>query len=125
MQHNPIRYVTETIAAPAGFVRVKEGDGYVAKVNTRAAAPAGGAEPAALPAGLRAGVEYVQRVDRAKKIPTTSAKVVTSTVKGSRLTKKAKTKTKSVTSKDTVTETEYPPNVTETETETVSPTVTE
>ncbi|KAM0549436.1 hypothetical protein ACHAPJ_009422 [Fusarium lateritium] len=119
------RYTTETVAAPAGFVPIKEYGGFVPKVKARAAAPAGGAAAAALPAGLRAGVEYVQRIDCVKRIPSTSTNIVTSTVKGSRVTQKPKTKTKSMTSTETVTETEYPPNVTETETETVSPTVTE
>ncbi|KAF5017579.1 hypothetical protein F66182_10469 [Fusarium sp. NRRL 66182] len=118
------KYTSETIAAPAGFTGLREAGDYRAKIKARAA-PAAPANPAVLPAGLRSGSEYVQRVDCVKNVPSRSTKVVTSTVKGPRITLKAKTKTKSVKSTTTIIETEYPPKVTQTSTETVYPTLTQ
>jgi hypothetical protein len=101
------KYTTSTIAAPAGFVPIKEVQGYVARVKARAPAP-------------RAAAEYLQRVDCVKKVPSTTTKTTTTTVKGARITLKPKTITKKTTSVVTITETEHGPEVTDTETETIT-----
>jgi hypothetical protein len=124
------KIITNTIAAPAGFVPALSGD-YRAK---RAVANKVAAKPQAPPvppangrAAVRVGtaVQYVTRVDCTKRVPSTSIKVVSTTVQGPRKTLKAKTKTSTKTSTETVTSTEFPPEVIETVTETTSPTVTE
>ncbi|KAG5655663.1 hypothetical protein KAF25_009162 [Fusarium avenaceum] len=121
--------VTNTIVAPAGFVPVLPGD-YRAK---RAVAKKVAAKPQAPPlspasgkAAVRVGtvVQYVTRVDCTKRVPSTTIKVVSTTVQGPRKTLRAKTKTSTNTSTETITSTKYPPDVTETVTETTSPTVT-
>ncbi|KAF4337293.1 hypothetical protein FBEOM_8806 [Fusarium beomiforme] len=101
---------TSTIAAPAGFIPIKEVPGYRARMKARAAAPA----------ALKVAAEYLQRVDCVKKVPSTTTKTTTTTVKGSRVTLKAKTVTKKSTTVVTVTQTEHGPQVTETETETLT-----
>ncbi|KAF4949818.1 hypothetical protein FGADI_8615 [Fusarium gaditjirri] len=101
------KYTTSTIAAPAGFVPIKEVQGYVVRVKARGPAP-------------RAAAEYLQRVDCVKKIPSTMTKTATTTVKGARITLKPKTITKKTTSFLTITVTEHGPQVTETETEIVT-----
>ncbi|KAM0550225.1 hypothetical protein ACHAPJ_009073 [Fusarium lateritium] len=111
-------YTTTTVTKPAGFTGVAEDRGYVAKIKARAA-PVN-----ALPDSLFK-TTYVQRIDCTKRIPYTSVKTTTTTVKGPRKTLAAKTTIKTVTTTETVTETEYPPDVTERVTETVSPTVTQ
>ncbi|KAJ4247415.1 hypothetical protein NW762_013090 [Fusarium torreyae] len=112
---------SSTIAAPAGFTPLLQAPDYVAKVKVRAAAQA------AVPVipGARAGQQqYVQRIDCTKRIPHTTVKTTTTTVQGPRRTLQPKTKTKVITTTETIVETSYPPEVTETETETVSPTTT-
>ncbi|EXL94920.1 hypothetical protein FOIG_12362 [Fusarium odoratissimum NRRL 54006] len=99
------KYTTSTIPAPAGFVPIKEVQGYVARVKARGPLP-------------RAAAEYLQRVDCVKKIPSTTTKTKTTTVKGARITLKPKTVTKKTTIVVTITVTEHGPQVTETETET-------
>lgn len=118
------KFTSVTVPAPAGFTGLKEAGDYRAKVKARAV-PAPVAQPAVLPAGLRSGSQYVQRVDCVKRVPNKVTKVTTATVKGPRITLKPKTKTKAVKTTTTITETKYPAKVTQTETETVSPTVTE
>ncbi|KAF9773134.1 hypothetical protein IL306_009096 [Fusarium sp. DS 682] len=101
---------TSTIAAPDGFVPIKEVPGYRARIKARVAAPA----------ALKVAAEYLQRVDCVKKIPSTTTKTTTTTVKGSRITLKPKTITKKTTSVLVITQTEHGPEVTETETETIT-----
>ncbi|KAM0554810.1 hypothetical protein ACHAPJ_006543 [Fusarium lateritium] len=120
--------ITQTVQAPAGFTKIRESPDYVAK-RIKARVAAGKVSPNAIPA-IKAGKaatvqEYVQRVDCFKKVPTTSTKYTTVTVQGVRKTLQPKTKTKTVDTTSTLVETEYPPEVTETVTETASPTVTE
>ncbi|CCT63638.1 uncharacterized protein FFUJ_05212 [Fusarium fujikuroi IMI 58289] len=97
------KYSTSTIAAPSGFVPIKEVKGYIARVKARGPVP-------------RATTAYLQRIDCTKKIPSTTTKTVTTTVKGARITLKPKTVTKMATSFMTITVTEHGPQVTETET---------
>ncbi|RBR26082.1 uncharacterized protein FIESC28_01110 [Fusarium coffeatum] len=118
------KFTSLTVPAPAGFTGLKEAGDYRARVKARAA-PAPVAQPAVLPPGLRSGSQYVQRVDCVKRVPNKVTKVTTATVKGPRITLEPKTKTKAVKTTTTITETKYPAKVTETKTETVSPTVTE
>ncbi|KAH7241327.1 hypothetical protein BKA59DRAFT_512852 [Fusarium tricinctum] len=93
---------TNTVAAPAGFTPLLEAPDYVAKVKARAVQQAA----ARVIPGLRAGQQlYAQRIDCTKRVPYTTIKSITTTVQGPRKTL-------------------YPPDVTETETETVSPTTT-
>ncbi|RBQ96522.1 hypothetical protein FVER53263_20440 [Fusarium verticillioides] len=99
------KYTTATIAAPSGFVPIKEVQGYVARVKARGPVP-------------RATTAYLQRIDCTKKIPSTTTKTITTTAKGARITLKPKTVTKKTTSIFVITVTEYGPQVTETETET-------
>ncbi|ENH63196.1 hypothetical protein FOC1_g10009089 [Fusarium oxysporum f. sp. cubense race 1] len=99
------KYTASTIAAPAGFVPIKEVQGYIARVKARGPLP-------------RTAAEYLQRVDCVKKIPSTTTKTITTTIKGARITLKPKTVTKKTTSVVTITVTEHGPQVTETETET-------
>ncbi|EGU83485.1 hypothetical protein FOXB_06004 [Fusarium oxysporum f. sp. conglutinans Fo5176] len=99
------KYTASTIAASAGFVPIKEVQGYIARVKARGPLP-------------RTAAEYLQRVDCVKKIPSTTTKTITTTIKGARITLKPKTVTKKTTSVVTITVTEHGPQVTETETET-------
>ncbi|RGP59198.1 hypothetical protein FSPOR_11491 [Fusarium sporotrichioides] len=117
------KYTTSTVTAPAGFIPAKGGD-WQAKIKARDLLGAR-AVPGDLMDGLPSGPEYVQRVDCVKNIPTTSIKVTTVTVQGTRVTAKPKTKTKVITSFSTTIETQYPPKVTETSFETTVSTVTE
>ncbi|KAK6723915.1 hypothetical protein SNK04_002758 [Fusarium graminearum] len=64
---------------------------------------------------------HVQRVDCTKRVPSTTIKTVTTTIPGPRKTLAPKTKTKVMTTTEIVTHTNYPPKVTETILETVSP----
>ncbi|KAG5655099.1 hypothetical protein KAF25_000222, partial [Fusarium avenaceum] len=118
-----IKYTTSTILAPAGFIPAK-GPDWQAKIKARDLLEARAA-PDSLLSRLESGPEYVQRVDCIKNVPTTSIKVTTVTVKGTRVTAEPKTKTKVVTSASTTIETQYPPKVTETSIETTTSTVTE
>ncbi|KAM0551290.1 hypothetical protein ACHAPJ_008393 [Fusarium lateritium] len=113
------KVTTSTIPAPAGFTPLGQTAQQPGKLKARAAN-----EIPALPEARVVG-QYAQRVDCTKKIPSTSIKTVTSTVQGPRKTLQPKTKTNVITTTETITETNYPPKVTETETKTVSPTVTE
>ncbi|KAJ4244548.1 hypothetical protein NW762_014403 [Fusarium torreyae] len=112
------RTSTTTIDAPAGFTGLLDAPDYRAKIKARA------------PSSPRVNLlkapaqQYPQRIDCTKRIPIISTKTVSTTVQGSRKTLQAKTKTKTTTSVQTIVETSYPPKVTETETETVSPTTT-
>ncbi|KAF5723256.1 hypothetical protein FMUND_2001 [Fusarium mundagurra] len=118
------RYSTASIIpTPAGFVPAK-GPDWRPKVKARDTLK-DRAAPDVFPAGLQPNPEYVQRIDCTKKVPTTSIKVTTITVKGARVTVGPKTKTKVVTSTTTTIETQYPPKVTETSFETTISTVTE
>ncbi|KAH7467945.1 hypothetical protein FOMA001_g15207 [Fusarium oxysporum f. sp. matthiolae] len=118
-----VRYTTtSTIRAPAGFTPAK-GPDWRPKVKARDTLKERAA-PDVFPAGLQTNPEYVQRIDCTKKVPTTSTKVITITVKGTRVTANPKTKTKVVTSNTTTIETQYPPKVTETSFETTISTVT-
>ncbi|KAF4951566.1 hypothetical protein FGADI_7341 [Fusarium gaditjirri] len=118
------RYTTTgTIQAPAGFTPAK-GPDWRPKIKARDTLKQRAA-PDVFPAELESNPEYVQRIDCTKKVPTTTIKVTTITVKGSRVTANPKTKTKVVTSTTTTIETQYPPNVTETSIETSISTVTE
>ena len=112
------KYSTQTITAPPGFTKIRDSPDYVKRADIPNAIPF-------LPAG-RAGAseQYVQRVRCTKKVPVTSTKYTTTTIQGARKTIR-QTKTKLVSTTETVTETEYPGDVTTTVTETSSPTVTE
>jgi hypothetical protein len=114
---------TSIIPTPAGFVPAK-GPDWRPKLKARDTLK-DRAAPAVLPVKLQSNPEYVQRIDCTKKVPTTSIKVTTITVKGARVTANPKTKTKFVTSTTTTIETQYPPKVTETSFETTISTVTE
>ncbi|CAG7558064.1 unnamed protein product [Fusarium equiseti] len=115
------KYSTQTIPARPGFTKIRESPDYV-RMKARAGIP--NAIPL-LPAG-RAGApeQYVQRIRCTKRAPVTSTKYTTTTIQGPRKTIK-QTKTKLVSTTETVTETEYPDDVTTTVTETSSPTITE
>ncbi|EMT68858.1 hypothetical protein FOC4_g10004950 [Fusarium odoratissimum] len=118
------RYTTtSTILAPAGFTPAK-GPDWRPKIKARDTLKERSA-PDVFLAGLQSNPEYVQRIDCTKKVLTTSVKVTTITVKGTRVTANPKTKTKVVTSITTTIETQYPPKVTETSFETTTSTVTE
>ncbi|KAG5657027.1 hypothetical protein KAF25_011196 [Fusarium avenaceum] len=110
---------TTTIAPPAGFTALLDAPDYRAKIKARAnVAPLNGALGAAK-------AQYPQRIDCTKRVPTTTVKTISTTIQGPRRTLQPKTKTRVVTSIQTIVETQYPPKVTETDTITVSPTVTE
>ncbi|KAH7184632.1 uncharacterized protein B0J16DRAFT_340254 [Fusarium flagelliforme] len=111
------KYNTQTIPAPPGFTKIRDSPDYVKRADIPNAIPF-------LPAG-RAGApeQYVQRI-RCTKVPVTSTKYTTTTIQGPRKTIR-KTNTRLVSTTETVTETEYPDDVTTTVTETSSPTVTE
>ncbi|GKU07505.1 unnamed protein product [Fusarium langsethiae] len=106
---------TKTIAAPAGFQYLRSDDSlWVArKLKVRKNQEV---SPAILPESL-----HVQRVDRTKRVPSTIIKTVTTTAPGPRRTPAPKTKTKMTTTTEIFTHTNYPPKVTETTVETVSP----
>ncbi|RBA17434.1 hypothetical protein FPRO05_02158 [Fusarium proliferatum] len=101
------KYTTSTIAAPSGFAPIKQVQGYIARVKVRGPVP-------------RATTAYLQRIDCTKKIPSTTTKTITTTVQGARITLNPKTVTKKTTSFMTITVTKHGPQVTETETETVT-----
>jgi hypothetical protein len=107
------------MAPAAGFTALLDAPDYRAKIKARAdAAPLNNVLAAPK-------VQYPQRVDCTKRIPTTTVKTISTTVQGPRRTLQPKTKTRVVVSTQTIIETQYPPKVTETDTVTVSPTVTE
>ncbi|RGP71621.1 hypothetical protein FLONG3_7056 [Fusarium longipes] len=118
------RYTTtSTIQAPAGFTPAKAFD-WRPKIKARGSSKKRAASDLLLD-GLQSNPEYVQRVDCTKMVPTTSVKVTTVTVKGTRVTASPKIKTNVVTTSTTTIETQYPPKVTETSTEYTTSTVTE
>ncbi|CAF3479035.1 hypothetical protein SNK05_007537 [Fusarium graminearum] len=93
---------TSTIQAPAGFTPAKGSD-WLPKIKARDSLNTLKERAAVelFPAGLQSNPEYVQRVDCTKKVPSTSIKVTTITVKGTRVTASPKTKTKVITSSTT------------------------
>ncbi|CAG1996066.1 unnamed protein product [Fusarium graminearum] len=93
---------TSTIQAPAGFTPAK-GPDWRPKIKARDSLNTlkERATVELFPAGLQSIPEYVQRVDCTKKVPSTSIKVMTITVKGARITASLKTKTKVITSSTT------------------------
>ncbi|EKJ72064.1 hypothetical protein FPSE_07754 [Fusarium pseudograminearum CS3096] len=93
---------TSTIQAPAGFTPAK-GPDWRPKIKARDSLNTLKERAAVelFPAGLQSNPEYVQRVDCTKKVPSTSIKVTTITVKGTRVTASPKTKTKVITSSTT------------------------
>ncbi|KAF4440618.1 hypothetical protein F53441_12239 [Fusarium austroafricanum] len=118
------RYTTtSTIPASAGFTPAK-GPDWWPKIKARGSLKERAA-PEVFLAGLQSNPEFVQRADCTKKVPTTSIKVTTITVQGTRVTANPKTKTKVVTSITTTIETQYPPKVTKTQTKTTTSTATE
>ncbi|KAF5230169.1 hypothetical protein FAUST_9962 [Fusarium austroamericanum] len=94
---------TSTIQAPAGFTPAK-GPDWRPKIKARDSLNTLKERAAVelFPAGLQSNPEYVQRVDCTKKVPSTSIKVTTITVKGTRVTASPKTKTKFITSSATI-----------------------
>ncbi|KAL3608800.1 hypothetical protein FPOAC2_03810 [Fusarium poae] len=117
------KYTTQTIQAPAGFTKIGRSPDYVAK---RAGIPDTSPGSIPIPLGGKAAVpaQYVQRIRCIKRVPVISTKHTTTTVQGSRKTIK-RTKTKTVSTTETVIETEYPDDVMTTVTETSFLTVTE
>ncbi|KAF4993766.1 hypothetical protein FGRMN_6240 [Fusarium graminum] len=113
------KFTTNTVPAPAGFTPLGLPVIQPAKLKPRAAKRIPN-----LPQ-LRTNNLYAQRVVCTKTIPTTTIKTITSTIQGPRKTLQLNTKTKVVKSTETIIETSYPPKITQTDTETVSPTVTE
>ncbi|CEF79653.1 hypothetical protein FGSG_04614 [Fusarium graminearum PH-1] len=93
---------TSTIQAPAGSTPAKGSD-WRPKIKARDSLNTLKERAAVelFPAGLQSNPEYVQRVDCTKKVPSTSIKVTTITVKGTRVTASPKTKTKVITSSTT------------------------
>ncbi|KAM0549481.1 hypothetical protein ACHAPJ_009467 [Fusarium lateritium] len=115
------KFVTETIPAPAGFTPILEDPLYEARRKARRGETKDG-DAKDLPGA--ADPLYPQRVDCVQRKPTTSIKTTTTTVQGARITLKAATKTKMSTVVQTVTETEFPPDVETTTTTTAYPTTT-
>lgn len=119
---------TNTIAAPAGFTPISKNPDYVAK----RAAPGrlqgrksskgevvvecgkGDSKPTAYPP------QYPQAVNCIRKIIKTTTKTITTKVPGRTITLAPHTKTKSTTITQTAVRTKYPPDVSETITETTS-----
>ncbi|KAJ4109697.1 hypothetical protein NW768_012133 [Fusarium equiseti] len=118
------RYTTtSTIQAPAGFTPAK-GPYWRPRIKARDSLKKRAA-PKGFPAELQSNPEYVQRIDCTKKVLSTSVKVTTTTIKGTRVTVSPKTKTKVISSITTSIQTVYPPKVTKTSTETTTSTLTE
>ncbi|KAJ4243833.1 hypothetical protein NW762_014711 [Fusarium torreyae] len=112
------KYTTTTVSKSPGFTAIQNDPLYQAKkrdvkrkreVEIQTAAPGG-----TLP----------QSVKCVRKVPTYSTKVVSTTVQGIRVTRKAATKTKTLSYSTTVTTTEYPSDASTTVTTTVYPTTT-
>ncbi|KAM0422197.1 hypothetical protein ACHAPD_000641 [Fusarium lateritium] len=117
------KYTTSTVQASQGFV-VAKGPDWRPKIKARNSHAERASSDISLP-GLGSNPQYVQRIDCVKNVPTTTVKVTTVTVQGSRVTVNPKTNTKVVTSIETTVETQYPPKVTETSLTTTVSTVTE
>ncbi|CEI66251.1 hypothetical protein FVEN_g4355 [Fusarium venenatum] len=109
------KWTTKTVAAPADFKFLHSYDSQWVpkKLKVRKNQDA---SPVIQPNSL-----YVQRVDCTKRVPSTIIKTVTTTVPGPRRTLAPKTKTKMTTTTEISTQTNYPPKVTQTTIETVSP----
>ncbi|KAF0637914.1 hypothetical protein FPSE5266_03758 [Fusarium pseudograminearum] len=109
------KWSTKTIAAPIGFKYLKSSDSQWVpkKLKVRKNQEV---SPVIPPESL-----HVQRVDCTKRVPSTTIKTVTTTIPGPHKTLAPKTKTKITTTTEIVTHTNYPPKVTETILETVSP----
>ncbi|KAF4453459.1 hypothetical protein FALBO_15980 [Fusarium albosuccineum] len=105
------KFITSTVPAPAGFTAILNAPGYVAKREVK--------ENLKLQA-IDAGKRYPQRVRCVNQIPTTSIRIVSTTVQGARVTLKATTKTKTSTVIKTTTSTKYPSDLSTTTTKTVS-----
>ncbi|RGP66106.1 hypothetical protein FSPOR_6932 [Fusarium sporotrichioides] len=106
---------TKTIAAAADFQYLRSDNSlWVAKeLKVRKNQEV---SPAILPESL-----HVQRMGSTKRVPSTIIKTVNTTVPDPRRTPAPKTKTKMTTTTEIITHTNYPPKVTETTVETVSP----
>ncbi|KAF4968550.1 hypothetical protein FSARC_4065 [Fusarium sarcochroum] len=112
------KFVTEVVPTPPGFTPVLEDPLYEARRKARRGEKKDGDVPGA------AGPLYPQRVDCVQKKPFTSTKSITTTVQGARVTLKAITRTRMSTIVQTVTSTEFPPDVDTTTVTTIYPTTT-